>query len=73
VELVALANCLEDPAFPLFGLQLPPRTNQVPAKSPPRGNFFMLKLGVNIDHVATLREAGIAGVEKANPTRSKRR
>jgi len=32
VELVVLMNYLEDPAFPLFGRQLPPRTNQVPDK-----------------------------------------
>ena len=76
VELTALANWLEAPNFPGCDLRLPPpqfrraapedswqAAGKNPAASPPRRcrRIDMLKLGVNIDHVATLREARYRG------------
>src|SRR6267378_1013810 len=42
------------------------RTSLLPNPLPSR-NFSMLKLGVNIDHVATLREARYRGREQGEP------
>ena len=76
VELTALANWLEATNFPGCDLRLPPLNTQVvrtrkppvrhpcklpPHHPPPRRHTDMLKLGVNIDHVATLREARYRG------------
>ena len=76
IELTALANWLEATNFPGCDLRLPPpkprlphprvpgaprRANSRCARSRLRRTDFMLKLGVNIDHVATLREARYRG------------
>ena len=67
IELAELANWMNSPGFPLSAYHEPARWRTV-FQTPLRGiSRKMLKLGVNIDHVATLREARYRGALAGEP------
>jgi pyridoxine 5-phosphate synthase len=67
LELVLLSHWLADAPVGPIDYNLLPQAKMSGPGLPPRALNAMLKLGVNIDHVATLRQARYRGRERGEP------
>ncbi|GIT04845.1 MAG: hypothetical protein CM1200mP29_02560 [Verrucomicrobiota bacterium] len=75
MEIALLTRWIDNPRFPTPTLEWPPapEKKRTPSQSCPRSlgqkvtDEPMLRLGVNIDHVATLRQARYRGFDRGEP------